>query len=698
MLKVNTHHFYTIGFALLSVPFWASLWIAHKHYGSVEHFTPWLVITTKDALTPDAWTFSWQAGFVGALAIGALLFYLFDGVIFGVKSTDAHGDARWATRKEIKKSKLLERWGVTLGKLGKPKSGAAYLRVNDVELSNMLVSAPPRSGKGTGIIIPTLLDYLGSVIVYDVKGENYEATARQRVKMGDRVLVFSPFDMELENIDPSAHSLKRVSHCFNPLIEIAALNDLEDRLTRIQALASALLSARKDSTEGSLLKDGKRIFVAVSAIVCNEPDPTLAKVSSLLTPMAKSADEVADYRSMFAELAKRAPDPLSHSDLLKASAQDNKSLGIYLAVLQGAGLEAWNEPAIIRATSRNDFDFSTLRTEPTSIYLAIPNQYKDVAAPVVRLFFQTAILALQEKRPGKEFLPVLFMIDEFHSLGRMQGVVDATTILPGYGGRLCLIVQTPASLLDIYGQHASQILMDLTQVKVWMAPNSEDTKQMVSRSLGTETIAVKSVSGRAWGTKEQQSQSFSEKGRALMTPEEVGRLDPEQLIITVQNRFPIRANKVRHWKDKHYSKLWKSQDGMTWPEIPSVKDGDVTSYEGFLKPAEGMPKMIDPVKVRLDTEAEVGQRQPIGSILPPEESSKTGEDSKDDIPDPLPLNAMVHRVKTANFKRTFDNLLQAAPVTSQDSAELKKAAQGLSPEILRERLKIIIPSARYREG
>ncbi|WP_282610789.1 type IV secretory system conjugative DNA transfer family protein [Pelagibius sp. Alg239-R121] len=695
MMKVKTHYFYTIGFALLTVPVWASLWIAYKHLGALDQFRPWLILTARDELPIDLWEFAVQAGFVGALVTGSLLFYLADGMVFGVESSDVHGTARWARRSEIQEGALMENWGVTLGKLGKPKSRGSFLRTNSVNRSNILVSAPPRSGKGAGIIIPTLLDYPGSVVVYDVKGENYEATARMRAKNGDKVLVFSPFDMELENVASEDHSLARVSHSFNPLIEIAAVKDLEDRLTLIQTLASALLSVPATATtEASLLKDGRRIFIAVTAIVCNEDNPTLARVSELLTPSAAdlSGDDVPDYKTMFAALAKRAPDPLSRADLLKATAQDNKSLGIYLTVLQGAGLEAWNNPAIIRATSRNDFDFSLLRKEPHSLYLVVPNSHKYVAAPVVRLFFQRAILTLQEKLPGKRFLPVLFMIDEFHSLGRMQAVVDATTILPGYGGRMCLIVQTPSSIAGLYGREQAEVVMDATQVKVWMAPNSETTKLKLSQSLGNETVAVKSVSGKKWGSTDQQSESFSEKGRALMTPEEVGRLDEEQLLVTVQNRYPIRANKVRYWKDRHYGPLFKSQKNLPWPEIPVVKEGTIEIYDDFLRPVGGSIALTNTRVSKVTVDESRAPSEPLDSVSPagfpdfdePEEGRQKASyvDS---------LQNMMKTVQAPSFRESYEDLFEAAPLTEGDSPELIEVARRLSPDEIIAKLSSLFP-------
>lgn len=238
-MKVKTHHFVCIFLALLTVPLFASFWISYKILGDIYLFRPWLILTEYNSLPADSSSMALKAGFVGALAIGALLMYLFEGVIFGVKTTDSHGDARWSTRREAKTANLMQSWGVVLGKYGRPKSSAPILRTNEVDFSNILLSAPPRSGKGVGVIIPTLLEYPGSVIVYDVKGENYERTARMRKSLGDEVYVISPFDMDLEHTPEHGHELHRKSHSFNPLIEIKEMEDLEDRLIALRGVTDA---------------------------------------------------------------------------------------------------------------------------------------------------------------------------------------------------------------------------------------------------------------------------------------------------------------------------------------------------------------------------------------------------------------------------------------------------------------------------
>ena len=667
MLRPKQMHFWVLGLALLSIPMWGSLYMAHEYRGGIGQFNPFdfpkLSIDAVRGVDGTMFNDVIRVALLGGVAVFAGLLFLFEGVITGVEGTDSHGSARWAAKHELRKAKTVEPWGVAFGKFGKPASSAKVLRVNSELFSNILVSAPPGSGKTAGIVIPTLLELPHGFMVYDIKGEIYEATARHRLAMGDQVKVFAPFDLDLEDTDEHGHSLRKVSHGFNPLIDIAAIEDIEDRLIKIQSFATALLSP-KSSADAHLLDDGKRILIAATSIVCADKrkTPTIDGVSSLLAPLV-SEDGTVDYKSTFLALADRAPDPISRDNLMKAAGQDNKSLGIYMAVLQGAGMQAWSNPAIIRATQNNDMDFSKLRTLPTSFYLCIPSQHKEVAAPVIRLMMQWAIEALQERKPKRNgrTMPFLFMIDELHSLGRMQSLADAATLLRGYGGRLCMIVQTPASLRALYGPETAEIFMDTIQLRIWMAPNSDKTKKELSDALGMQTIAKRSVSAKRIGEFGDQSHSYSETGRALMTPEELGRLDDKKLIVTMQNGYPALVSKIRFFEDKHYAPIWKAQDKMPWPELPVIKSKVVKTYNEFLSHVDA---------------SDQDDSDPIS------QASETWAESRDYTSD---LN-------------TVGELLSVAPLDEKDDEILKEAAANITPEKLLERTANVVDDGSEDAG
>lgn len=697
-IRAKTHIPYTITIAVISIPLWAALWIALKVNGDIETWRPWLLLSHWNSLDPKDWKAALWGGITLGVMTGAGIAYLLGGMVLGVTATDAHGDARWATSKEIRAARLVSDWGLVLGKLGKPEKKAPHLRAHTDDQGTVLVSGPPRSGKGVGIVVPTLLDYPGSLIVYDVKGELFETTSRRRLEKGDKVRVLSPFDVQFPN-NPEGSLVGR-SHSFNPLIEVAAMDDLEDRLVRISEISSALLAPKSASgAEASLMEDAQEIFKAVAAVVCNGPEPSLGRVLEELAPMPVGADETPDYKTMFAALSTRAPDPITKGVLLRMAGQDNKQLGIYISVLMGGGLNAWSNPAIVRATKTNDFDFESMRWDPQTCYISIPESHKQVSRPLVRLFIQCAINALRRRlmASGEDFLPVLFMIDEFHSLGKMQGVLDAVTTLPGYGGRLCLIVQSPASLREHYGPAGEEILTESSHLHVWLTPNSEETKQKLSKALGNKTVTQKSVSGRNWAKDPGRSESWSEKSRALMTPEEIGRLGKEEVIITGKGMFPIRTNRVSFYKDHRFKALNESQSGKPWPDVPTVKDGVVTRYDEFLKEAGSSPKVVEAEEPQQIPKQSLSQRAAVSG--PRLSSFRTTEAagyaffedadepaSDEETPEDRKLASVIETIKAPNLVGNIGSLLNLAPINPEAEPELAELAHRLSPDELVNRL------------
>jgi type IV secretion system protein VirD4 len=280
----------------------------------------------------------------------------------------------------------------------------------------------------------------------------------------------------------------------------------------------------------------------------------------------------------------------------------------------------------------------------------------------------------------------------------MQGVLDAVTTLPGYGGRLCLVVQSPASLREHYGPAGEEILTESSHLHVWLTPNSEETKQKLSRALGNKTVTQKSVSGRNWSKEPGRSESWSEKSRALMTPEEIGRLGKEEVIITGKGMFPIRTNRVSYYKDHRFKALNDSQRGRSWPEVPVVKEGVVTRYDEFLKGA-GSSKSPESEEPEPEPEPKrtLSQRAAVASPPSPsfldngtagygffEDPSETAveEETQED----RKLGVAIETIKAPELAANLGDLLCIAPIKPDIERELAELAHRLSPDELVKRL------------
>jgi len=318
----------------------------------------------------------------------------------------------------------------------------------------------------------------------------------------------------------------------------------------------------------------RELFSALASVALESTTPTIGEIYRMLSPQGVGDGTdggTPDMTATLAGLARSANYPTARIVLGQFAAYDQKTLSTYLSVLKGTGLNAWGDPAVDRATSKSDFDFSTLRRRPASIYLVIGPNDMETLAPVARLFFQSAIAALQRSMPAKDDpFPVLLVLDEFRSLGRMEAISNAATTLRGYGGRMLIVVQGAPNLEEIYGRAGRDGLMNACQLHAYMSLNDPGTREMVSRSLGTREVRSTSESTSRTTGRMGFSRTQSEQTRAkrLLSEDEIGRLGNDDLLVIAQNLRPIRVRKVRYYADRKLKKIFRKQGNLPDIEIP----------------------------------------------------------------------------------------------------------------------------------
>ena len=488
-------------------------------------------------------------------ALAGLGFWLAGGIaaaVIGYRPTlTSHGSAKWASMQDLKRADLVaplkDVQGPVFAKFGKPKSKGPFL--TSTEIPHSLIAAPTGSGKGVGIVIPTLLTYNGSVVCLDVKGENFELTSRRRAEMGDKIFKFSPYDPEGR------------SHRYNP-VDIVAEADERRRFTEARRLASSLIVAKSKSAEG-FLEGAREIFAAtvVYAIECKTP--TIAAVYDLISQQGEA-------HKNFENMAEAAKAPESKSIFNRMASTDIRTLSAYLSVLSDGGLSLWADPAVRDATSASDFSFVPLRSVPATIYIVVSPNDLDPLSALIRLMFQQAVAVTQRAMPGPdEKFPVLFLLDEFASLGRMDTLGTAITTLRGYGGRLMIVVQS-LSNLGIYGKEGAANFLANCRLQLFMAPADSETPDYISKAVGDFTRKARS---KSWQSNDFTSSNYQEReeGARLIRPEELRKLGENTVVALIQNQDPIKTDKVRYYEDAGLKALFEAQSGP-FPEAPSLYD------------------------------------------------------------------------------------------------------------------------------
>jgi type IV secretion system protein VirD4 len=445
------------------------------------------------------------------------------------KDVSTYGSARWATREEMVKAGLLGPDGVVLG-----KHLNAYLRHDGPE--HVLCFAPTRSGKGVGLVVPTLLTWPGSCVVHDIKGENWTLTAGWRQRFG-RVALFDP-------TNPA-------SSAYNPLLEVRRgpqeVRDVQN-VADILVDPEGALERRNhwEKTSHSLLVG------AILHVLYAEPDKTLAGVAAFLSDPKRPIESTLRAMMTTPHLGEAGVHPVVASaarELLNKS--DNERSGVLSTAMSFLGL--YRDPVVAEVTRRCDWRIADLveGSAPMTLYLVVPPSDISRTKPLIRLLLnQIGRRLTEELGASAKRHRLLLMLDEFPALGRLDFFESALAFMAGYGVRSFLIAQSLNQIEKAYGQNNA--ILDNCHVRVAFSTNDERTAKRVSDSLGTATEmrAMKNYAGhRLSPWLGHLMVSRQETARPLLTPGEVMQLPPTEEVVLVSGVAPIRAKKARYYED-----------------------------------------------------------------------------------------------------------------------------------------------------
>jgi len=454
------------------------------------------------------------------------------------RAITTYGSARWADVSDIKAAGLLGDDGVMLG-----MHRRRYLRHNGPE--HVMVVAPTRSGKGVGLVVPTLLTWTGSAVIHDVKGENWTLTAGWRSKFS-HCLLFDPTDPR--------------SARFNPLLEVRqGSNEVRD----VQNVADILVDPegareRRDHWE----KTAHALLVgAILHVLYAERDKTLAGVATFLADPARSIAATLEIMQTTNHLG-TATAPQPHPVVASVARElknksDNERSGVVSTAVSFLAL--YRDPVIAATTAKSDWRIADLMTaeHPVSLYLVVPPSDLSRTRPLMRLILNQIGRRLTENLDGIDGAPrkyqLLLMLDEFPALGRLDFFETSLAFLAGYGVRAFLVAQSLHQIDKAYGVNHS--LLDNCHVRVAFAPNDERTAKRLSDALGTSTElrALQNLSGKRsalWLS--NVAVSKQETPRPLLTPGEVLQLPRDEALVLVSGVPPIRAKKLKYFEDRAF--------------------------------------------------------------------------------------------------------------------------------------------------
>ncbi|MBB4010455.1 conjugal transfer protein TraG [Allorhizobium taibaishanense] len=571
------------------------------------------------------------------------------------KDVHTYGSARWAEYEEIEKAGLLGDDGVVLGRYDD-----AYLRHDGAE--HVLCFAPTRSGKGVGLVVPTLLTWPGSAIVHDIKGENWELTAGFRARHG-RVLLFDPTNQN--------------SAAYNPLLEV---RKGEWEVRDVQNVADVLVDP-----EGSLEKRNhwektshSLLVGAILHVLYAEQDKTLAGVAAFLSDPRRSIESTLAAMMTTPHLGSKGPHPVIASaarELLNKS--DNERSGVLSTAMSFLGL--YRDPVVATVTRRCDWRIADIvgGKKPVTLYLVVPPSDISRTKPLVRLILNQIGRRLTEDLHARERRHrMLMMLDEFPALGRLDFFESALAFMAGYGIKAFLIAQSLNQIEKAYG--ANNSILDNCHVRVSFATNDERTAKRVSDSLGTATemrVMQNYAGHRLAPWLSHLMVSRSETARPLLTPGEVMQLPPDDEIVMVAGIPPVRTKKARYFEDARLrARVLSAPPSDEAGAAPSHVDDWSNSIQLDGRPMKdghpaGAEENRPPIGSESDDEANAGLRREPGLEAHKEivSESTTTPINEFDLDDDVPER---NAISARTLARRMHQVARQASMDPNDGVEL----------------------------
>lgn len=497
-----------------------------------------------------------------------------------------HGDARFATRREVARAGLLGERGIVLGQWGRH-----CLMLGGQQ--GVCLAAPPRAGKGTGVVIPNLLNWPDSVICVDIKRENWAQTAGFRAASGQECYLFDPFSDD------------RRTARWNPFFYVAA--NPERRVNDLQRIGE-MLYPDPPNVDPFWTASARSLFLGVALYLFETPSLPKTIGEVLRQGMASDDEGFGQHWKRIVEGRNSGKFPLSQQcvralyDVIDLAPVTASSIRKTFT----SRLDLWLNPILDWATSGNDFDLRELRARRMSIYVGVNPDDLHRLRPVVNLLFQQAIglqtRELPEHNPRLKF-QVMMLLDEFAALGRLPIIAEAISYLPGYNVRVVMVVQTPSQLREVYGAHNAETMLKSLAARIVFAAKDHADAREISDELGYTTVRAKSISTPLFGFagnkgQRARSQNVSEQRRALLLPQEVKELGPEEAIIFYEGLRPIRARKIRYFQDRRFTARLLPPPERAAPaphasrETPVTAEPVVETPPASAPPADSKPREI----------------------------------------------------------------------------------------------------------
>jgi type IV secretion system protein VirD4 len=479
------------------------------------------------------------------------------------KNTGSFGSSRWMKNNEIKKLGFLQKSGVVIGQTNdavwantESQDQGKWKQVKEGDIltssdnSHCAIIAPTRRGKGINTVLPSMISWSESVVVYDIKKEIFNATSVWRSKFS-HVLRFEPAHPE--------------SVCYNPLLDIDFDLEGSRAIGQIQALVDIISDPNGEGGYDHWRNTAKFFLQGVILhLLYVGQDKSLYGVYEFINNPSMKIQEtlktMLDTKHIVGQtdVNGQVMEPRTHHIVSQVARNMlNKAPNELSGVVSTAStyLELFSDPHVARATSTSDFRVMDLMNQehPVSLYIVVSPKDADRLRPLTRLMFQVLGTKLTAEHEVKHRHKLLMMIDEFPTLGTMEFLETQIAFFAGFGIKMCIVSQSFSQILQKYGEHTA--ILDNCKHKAILGVDTPKDAELVTKYLGTETIMRKSATtsgGMHEAINSSKSVQISEAGKSLMTTDEVQRLPYENVILLLGGNYPYLAKKIFWFKNKYF--------------------------------------------------------------------------------------------------------------------------------------------------
>ncbi|MCD6034779.1 MAG: virD4 [Rickettsiales bacterium] len=508
------------------------------------------------------------------------------------KKESLHGDAHWASQRDIKQAGLRSKKGILLG-----RDRGGYFIADGYQHS--LLFAPTGSGKGVGFVIPNLLFWEDSLVVHDIKLENYELTSGWRKKMGQKVYLWNPASPD------------GISHCYNPLDWLSP--KMGQIVDDVQKIANLLLPEQE-----FWQNEARSLCVGIMLYLHAVPErpTTFGEVVRVLR-----SDDVVYNLAVVLDTIGKEIHPVAYMNIAAFLQKADKERSGVVSTLNSS-LELWANPLIDSTTARSDFCIDKWKKDRTTVYVGLTPDNLERLQPLMQIFYQqaTQFLCKHMPRPDEPY-GILFMMDEFPTLGEMEQFKSGIAYFRGYRVRLFLIIQDTQQLKGIYEDSGMNSFLSNATFRITFAANNVETAELISKMVGNKTVKQQSLNKPKFFDLNPAARTVheSETQRALLLPQEVIQLPRDEQIVLIESQPPIKSKKIFYFKDSFFTRRLLPPIAIPQQEPYDPRKFQPKGPGGGAQPAQpvGQQPPPPPIDEGLSSPADPSSWDNEESLLPP---------------------------------------------------------------------------------